>query len=172
MSKKKAEDIKRTPLFMSETSLDLDIEAARSYLRQDTNFIVNLYRINVIESRVDDLYGESLPADKKFFPPISLSVMLNINDSDQSFMSEIGIIREDVGELKFDVFIKELKERNVEINRGDVVGYNATGEIERYYEVVKSDNIIDSNVKTFGGFKPIYKTIRCVPVKDDVILGL
>ena len=65
-------------------------------------------------------------------------------------------------------YVRELEEKNLEINRGDLAEYNFSGEQKRYYEVESANNVTDETKKSIGGFKPYWKQIVCVPVKEDV----
>ena len=44
-----------------------------------------------------------------------------------------------------------------------------SGEKNRYYEVESANNVTDETKKTIGGFKPYWKKISGVPVKEDVV---
>ena len=57
----------------------------------------------------------------------------------------------------------------LEIDRGDIIEYNMSGEKNRYYEVESANNVVDETSKTIGGFKPYWKRITGVPVKEDVV---
>jgi len=48
-----------------------------------------------------------------------------------------GISRDDTGRLIIGIYLNELKNKNVEIDRGDIIEYNMSGEKNRYYEVRK-----------------------------------
>ena len=142
----------------------------RHYLKTDSPFYVNYYKINQLTSKVDDLYGESKPSDKKFFTPIKLNVMVDIEEDQFKFLSDTGIGRDDVGNLTFGVFVEELKEKQLEITLGDFVSFNMSGERERFFEISKADYVADSSSKSIGGFRSGYwKKIEAVPVKEDVV---
>lgn len=161
----------RYGLFMSNDSYNLDIEYGRDYLRTDNAQKIKLYRINIIESKSHSLYGQAKPNDKKYMSPIELSVMVSIVDGEQSYYGDNqgGIVRDDTGNISFGIYLKELTEKNTEINRGDIIEYNMSGEKNRYYEVESSNNVVDETNKTIGGFKPYWKKVTGVPVKEDVV---
>jgi len=173
MAKKKKQNIDleqdRYGAFMSDNSFDLEVMYGREYLKTDMPFVVKYYRIDIIKTKVDELYDESKPADKKFFPPVKLNVMLEIEDGETKFLSENGIPRNDTGHLKFGVFQKELDEKKVEVSRGDYVSFNYSGENERFYEIDEADNINDTTSKTIAGYKPFYRLITATQVKEDVL---
>jgi len=174
MNKNKKDNIdfeeERYGLFLSDNSYDLDVMYGREYLKKDSPFFINYYKINVLTSKVDDLYGEAKPADKKFFTPIKLNVMIDIEDGEMKFMSDTGIGRDDVGHLIFGVFDEELKEKKIEITLGDFVSYNVSGKKERFFEISKADYVADASSKTRGGFRSGYwKKIEAIPVKEDVV---
>lgn len=164
----------RYGLFMSDNSFNLEIMYGRHYLSNDVKFSINLYRINIIETKSHDLYGQSKTKDKEFFPPVKLNVLLDIEDNNQdSYGSDPnGLVREDSGNLVFGVYIDELKENNTEINRGDIVEFNQSGEKNRYYEVDAANNISDVSSQSIGGFKPYYKKIVAHPIKEDIFYKL
>lgn len=174
MPKKKKDHIdfeeERYGLFMSDNSYDLDVMYGREYLKVDSPFFVNYYKINILKTKVDDLYGESKPSDKKFFAPIKLNVMMDIEDGNEKFMSDTGILRDDVGNLIFGVFEEELKERSIEVILGDYVSINVSGQRERFFEVSNPNYVSDSTSKSRGGFRNDYwRLIEATPVKEDVV---
>ena len=173
--KKKQDNIdlekNRYGLFMSENSFNLDIMYGREYLKSDNVQEVTLYRINIIETKSHKLYGQSKPTDKKFMTPIVLSAMVNIEEGEQKLYGngDAGITRDDTGNLRAGIYLKELEEKNTEINRGDILMYNLSGTKNRYYEVVLANNVTATTKKTIGGFKDYFKSILATPVKEDVI---
>jgi hypothetical protein len=172
MAKKKKEDQidkeeKGYGLFMNEDSFNLDVQYGRMYMETDAPFYVKYYKINVITSKVHSLYGESKPGDKKFFAPIELNVMPEVQDSEGKSFG--GLVREDTGNLEFGIFDDELSEKGIEMVRGDYVSINVSGNKERYFEIETADYVNDSTSKTRGGFKSYWRKVVAVPVKEDVV---
>jgi hypothetical protein len=175
MAKKKKEkdfiDLEndRYGLFMSERSMDLEVEFARDYLKQDSPNVFTLHRVDIIQTKTDDLYGETKASEKVFRKPVKLYGMINIEKGEQEYLSNTGLVSDQSGNLVIRIYLKELEEKGVEINRGDFIGYNPSGEKERYYEVASANNVTDETEKTFAGMKPLWKKIVAIPVKGDVV---
>ncbi len=161
----------RMGLFMNNDSFDLDVMYGRNYLETDNHQEVIIYKINIIETKSHSLYGQAKTKDKKFMPPVRISVMVNIEEGKQENYggNPGGVVRDDSGNISFGVYLKELEEKQLEIDRGDIIEYNLSGEKNRYYEVESANNVVDSTNKTIGGFKPYWKRIVGVPVKEDVV---
>jgi hypothetical protein len=164
----------RYGMFMNQDSFDLEIMYGRHFLETDNIQMVNVYRINLIESKSHSLYGQSKSSDKKYMAPVKIKTMLNIAPSSQEFYggNQGGITRDDSGILTFGVYLKELEENQIEISRGDIIGYNLNGGRERYYEVENANTVTDTTDKTIGGFASYWKKVISVPVKEDVTLFL
>jgi hypothetical protein len=161
----------RMGLFMSQNSFDLDIMYGRNFIQTDNAQTVIIHKINVIETKVHNLYGQAKTKDKKFMRPVEISIMITIDDGEQKNYGDnpAGIVRDDTGNLSFGVYLKELEEKKIEIDRGDIVEYNLSGEKNRYYEVENANNVTDTTSKTLGGYKSYWKKISAVPVKEDVV---
>ena len=161
----------RMGLFMNENSFNLDVMYGRNFLESDNAQSIILHRINLIETKKHDLYGQAKAKDKKFMTPVKLSVMIDIAESSQEFYGRIegGVVRDDTGSLRFGIYLKELEEKETEINRGDIIEYNLSGEKNRFYEVESANNVTDETNKTIGGFKSYWKKATAVPVKEDVV---
>ena len=164
-----AED--RFGLFLTQESINLEIAYGQHYLNSDSIHFINLYRINIIETKSHQLYGQAKPQDRKYLLPIKLRVMPKIEDSKQENYggNPSGLARDDTGNLVFGIYLKELEENDTEINRGDIVEYNISGNKNRYYEVENANLVNDETNKTIGGFVPYFKRITAVPVKEDVV---
>jgi len=161
----------RMGMFMNNNSFDLDVMYGRNFLQTDNAQEVTIYKINLLETKSHDLYGQSKTKDKRFMAPVTISVMVTIEDGKQDFYggNQGGITRDDTGNISFGVYLKELEEKHLEIDRGDIIEYNMSGEKNRYYEVESANNVTDETKKTIGGFKPYWKRIAGVPVKEDVV---
>ena len=161
----------RMGLFMTDNSFDLDVMYGRNYLETDNAQEVILYKINITETKTHNLYGQAKTKDKKFFTPVRLKVMVTVEEGKQENYggNPGGIARDDSGNLRFGIYLKELEEKQVEIDRGDIVEYNISGQKNRYYEVQSANNVSDETAKTIGGFKTYWKRVVAVPVKEDVV---
>ena len=161
----------RYGLFMTDNSFNLDVMYGRNFLQTDNAQEVTIHRINIVETKTHSLYGQSKAKDKKFMSPVKISVMVTVEDSKQEYYggNAGGISRDDSGNITFGVYLVELEEKKLEINRGDIVEYNLSGEKKRYYEVENANNVADTTNKTIGGFKNYWKKVIAVPVKEDTI---
>ncbi len=161
----------RMGLFMTDNSFDLDVMYGRNYLLTDNAQSVIIHKINIIETKSHNLYGQAKTKDKKFMTPVRISVMVNIEEGKQQYYGSNagGITRDDTGNISFGVYLKELEEKHLEIDRGDIIEYNMSGEKSRYYEVESANNVTDETKKSIGGFKTYWKKIVGVPVKEDVV---
>jgi hypothetical protein len=161
----------RMGLFMSDNSFDLDVMYGRNYLETDNAQEIILHKINILETKSHNLYGQTKTRDKKFMPPVRLKIMVTVADGKQENYggNPGGIVRDDTGNISFGIYLKELEEKNVEIDRGDIVEYNMSGEKSRFYEVENANNVTDETKKTIGGFKTYWKRVTGVPVKEDVV---
>jgi hypothetical protein len=171
--KKQLQDLEndRYGLFMTQNSFDLDIFYGRNYLKTDNVQTVIIHRVNLNQTEVHPLYGQAKTKDKKFLAPVRLSVMVDVEEGKQEYYGKVpaGISRDDTGNIRFGVYLKELEEQHTEINRGDFIEYNMSGEKRRFYEVDSANNVTDETKKTIGGFKTYWKLVVGVPVKEDVV---
>jgi hypothetical protein len=161
----------RMGLFMTDNSFDLDVMYGRNFLETDNAQEIIIHKINIIETKTHSLYGQAKNKDKKFMPPVRIKVMVGVEDGKQEYYGNNpgGIVRDDTGNISFGVYLKELEEKQIEIDRGDIIEYNMSGEKTRYYEVESANNVTDTTNKTIGGFRPYWKRVTGVPVKEDVV---
>ena len=160
----------RYGLFMNENSFNTDLMFGRNYMRTDVVHRVKIYKVNVIESKTHELYGQAKSSDKKYFAPVEINAMITVEDQQQSFYGESqgGIVRDDTGPIIVGIYLDELKEKQLEVDRGDIIEYNMSGDRDRYYEVENAQNVVDSTSQTIAGFKPYWRQITAVPVKEDI----
>lgn len=173
MAKKKQKidlETQRYGTFMNDNSYNQDIMYGRHYLERDVNYFVKVYKMNIIETKKHDLYGQAKARDKKYLAPVQLNCMVSIGENTQENYGDNrgGIAREDSGPITINIYLQELEEKKIEIDRGDIVEYNQSGERPRYYEVESANNVVDSTSQTMAGFKPYWKRIIAIPVKEDV----
>ena len=171
--KKQIKDLEnnRYGLFMTDNSFALDVMYGKNFLQTDNAQTIILHKINIIKTKVHSLYGQAKTKDKKFMTPVPLSIMITIADGQQEYYggNAGGIVRDDTGPLSFGIYLSELEEKGVEIDRGDIIEYNLSGQKNRYYEVEDANNVYDETSKTIGGFKPYWKKVTAIPVKEDVV---
>lgn len=170
--KKKNIDLEnqRYGLFMNENSFDLDIMYGEHYLESDVNYFILIHKVNIVESKKHKLYGQAKAKDKSFFPPVKINAMIDVAANENTFYgnNEGGITRDDTGMIRVSVYLNELKRKQIEVDRGDIIEWNQSGERARYYEVQSAQNVVDSTSQTIAGFKPYWKQIMAVPVKEDI----
>ena len=160
----------RYGLFMNENSFNTDLMFGRSYLKTDVVHQIKVYKVNIIESKSHELYGQAKASDKKYLSPVLVNGMITVEDQQQSYYgdSQGGITRDDTGPITLGIYLDELKEKKLEIDRGDIIEYNMSGDRDRYYEVENAQNVVDATSQTIAGFKPYWKQITAVPVKEDI----
>ncbi|NJO64830.1 MAG: hypothetical protein HC836_43875 [Richelia sp. RM2_1_2] len=173
MAKKKKDAIdleeNRFGLFMTDNSFDTDVTLLQHYLKADVNYKIKIHKINVIESVTHKLYKQTKSHNKKFFPAVEVSCLIDIGDVEQKNLAEGGIVRDDVSNLVVRVLLKELEQKQIEILRGDIIEYNVSGKKSRFYEVEDAQNVVDASSQMMANFKPFWKKIISVPVKEDVV---
>ena len=159
----------RMGLFMTENSFELDVTYGRNFLQTDNAQKVRIHKVDIVKSKKHSLYGQTKPEDRTFIPPITISVMVGVDDAEQKYYGENqgGITRDDSGNISFGVYLRELEEKNLQIDRGDIIEYNMSGQRTRYYEVESANNVTDTTAKTIGGYKPYWRKITGVPIKSD-----
>ncbi len=128
---------------------------------------VMLYRVNTVVTKSHSLYGETKVKNKKFLSPIELQVSLSIEEIKTEYVSKGGIFKETVNGFTFGVYLDELEEKSVGINKGDFVKH-FDGEKYHFYEVSFADNIKSNN--SLMGYKPIYMLVHGIMVLDNVIM--
>lgn len=153
--------------YYNQKDFDYELSLSREFSDEDAIAIIMLYRVNIVESKVHSLYGEAKNKEKKFLRPIELNITLNMGDTQTNFMNDGTLFNEEYSDISFGVYLQELEEKNCEINRGDLFKY-FDGEKERWFEVETSENIKSNN--SLLGFKPMYKKVTAVHVKEDVVI--
>lgn len=160
----------RYGLFMNDESYGLEMMYGREYLKTDVNFIIKIYRLNIVESKSHSLYGQARASDKQYFPPVRIHAMVDIEDNEHDTYGsdEGGLVREDTGNIKLGIYLDELEENKIEVNRGDIIEYNLSGNRNRYYEVENANNVVDTSSQTIGGMTSYWKEVIGTPIKGDV----
>jgi len=165
---KKIVPINRLSKFYGWEDFELEKNISREYVEGDIDFRVILYRVDHEKTNHDDLYGEVDPYQIKYKPPIELSCTLSLKPKQNKQYNPNGtLIREEWGNLEFSVYIDQLTELQIEINKGDYIGYPTTTNYIKYFTVVDNDIVNDETKRLLGGKLPIYRKIICVPVDNS-----
>ena len=172
MAKKKL-PITRLNKFFSQKDFELDIEMGREYTEGDLNMTVVLYKIDLINTNTDDVYGEADDEDIRFLPPVELKVILNLSSPENKAYNPDGSMRYvEHGNLVFGVYDTYLKEKGVDIDYGDYVLYPESETSFKYFTVSNDGKIFSDNAHTIGGYKGAFRSITCVPVDENEFMGI
>jgi hypothetical protein len=151
--------------FYNEKDFGVDHAFLKTYMEDDNQFTVRLFRVDMVQSKTSDIYGTSYPEDKVFLAPLELPVLLNIGDAQTESWDNASIAKANYSSFAFRVLISELETRKININIGDFFTYNDGKEI-RAFEITTVSNISTNN--TLNGFKPVDIEVTGILAKDDV----
>jgi hypothetical protein len=157
--------------FFTLNDFDFEVKIAKEYLMQDIPSTVFLFKIDYVKTKNDDIYGETISTEKITLKPIELRAKYTILDSETVFLGDGGISKEWGGDLSFKIFMDELEDKKTEINLGDFIGVVTSNSKMNYYEVIKRDKLNDSNKKSIGGLKSLYREFLAKKVDKDIFQG-
>lgn len=165
---KKKNPINRNNLFFSEHQFDFQSSIAMEYINNVVNQTVVLYEIDRENTKSDDIYYESDFKDLSFKTPIEINVIYKVDPAelktyDTNAMKGYYL---KMGQLTFDVLVKELEEDECDIHRGDYIGIQVTPEHMEFFKVADDGRMNYDNQHTMYGFKPYYRSIVCAIVDD------
>jgi hypothetical protein len=164
--------ITRLSKFFSNEDFDLQIEMGQEYLHGDLNMKLVLFRVDRQKTDTDGVYGEVGLDEIKYFPPIEVNALVQIEASKNNSYKG-GMMRyNEPGNLTFSVYIKHLAELGVEIKYGDYIGYPETENKMRYYTVTNDGKVTSDNKHNLFGYKPYYRTITCAPAQEQEFRGV
>ena len=106
----------------------------------DLNMTIVLYSVDIEKTDTDDVYKEVNAQDIRFFPPIELlgQVSLEIvacTRENQTYNPNGTLRFRDYGNMTFNIYQKQLDEKQCEIKYGDYIGYRDT---RGQYEILDS----------------------------------
>lgn len=163
MSTKNKIPVTRLSRFYDDLDFNLEIQMAEEVINEDANLTVVLYRVDKVNSTMNDIYGESSAKDILFLPPVELKVLLNLEAAQNKNYGGNGSLRyQEYGNLIFTILNKQLKEKNVDINYGDIIGYSDREDNLKYFEVFDDGKINTDNQHTHYGYRSYFRTIKCV----------
>ena len=164
---KKRVPIVRNNKFFSGEDFSMELDFAKEYIEQDANQTIILYRVDLENTNVNDVYKEAKQGKVRFKIPIELPVVFEIDDAELKSYENKGMkgVYAKPGKLTFGVLISTLEDYNCDINRGDYIGVQINEELVEYY-VVADDGRVGSyaNKRSLYGIKGLYRTIVAAPV--------
>ena len=72
--------INRNNLFYSEEDYLFETDLGKNYIEQDMGQTIVLYQVNMSETQIDVVYGETKPNAMRFLPPIEVPCVYEIAD--------------------------------------------------------------------------------------------
>jgi len=165
---KRKNPINRNNLFNSAASIDLQIKLGMEYVNKVLNQTVVLYQVDREHTKSSDIYKESNFNEIAFKTPVELNVMYNLDKAELKTYDQQAIkgYYVKVGKLHFQVYEKELKENDCDINRGDYIGLQVTPEHMEFFIVADDGRVNYDNKHTMWGTIPYYRNIECTVVSD------
>lgn len=165
--------INRLNRYYDENDFKMELEMAREIIDDDMNFTIVLFRINIAETDVDELYGETKASGIRYYPPVELNVIPKLNPSEnKSYNPNGGLRYQEYGNFEFTILQIELDEMNIDIKYGDIVAYADSETNLKYFEVTDDGKIIADNAHTMYGYKGYYRSIKCVTVDPNKFNGV
>jgi hypothetical protein len=168
MTNKPVVPINRMRKFYGSNDWACEILMGREYIEDDIDFRVVLYRVDYEKTDTDDLYGEVDAHQIRYKSPIELSCSVSLKPKENKSYNPNGtLIREEWGMLEFNIYEEQLKELNVDINKGDFIAYPVRPDYVKYFTVVDNDMVNDDTTRLLGGKTGFWKKIKCVPVDNS-----
>jgi hypothetical protein len=163
--------INRLNKFFGEDEFRFEIEMGMEWFEGDLNSNVILYAVDKERTQVDDLYGEAYANEITIKDPIEIPAYVEFQETENKSYNDDGTLRfEEYGNLKVSFFLKTLENLEVDVCYGDYIGYQVTEDTLIYFEVADDNQKHFNNKKTFGTYKPYYKTVLCVPTDKSQFL--
>ena len=128
-------------MFYSEKEFDYFTSFVSEYYSVLINFTILLYRIDIVKSKTNDIYGESRASEKKFLTPVELNIAIDTLEHETFFVSKEGMFNESLKEFKFGILLDELKVKDCKdkINPGFLYGY--LSETDNLFLLIRKNQI-------------------------------
>ncbi len=162
-------------MFYSESDFNLESNIGLDYISQDINQNVLVFQVDRNKTLSYDLYGESVDSESIMYKePIEINVLLLLDSSiNKSYDKNQNLGRYlQVGNLRFHVYEKTLKDKNVDISYGDYIGLQVTPDQMEYFVVVNDGRVNFDNKHSMYGFRKLYRTVDCVSVDKNEFNGV
>jgi len=160
--------INRLNKFFSEKEFELEKQFGMEYLYGDLNTTVNYYSINLNETDMDDLYGETPNNLVALNTPISLPCIYQLTKSENKSYNDNTTMRfEESGNLIIHIYLDILRDLGIKLNYGDFIGFQLNEKAEMMFTIANPANFHFENEKTLGGYKSFFKTVICTPTDKE-----
>ena len=165
---KRKNPINRNNLFTSMDCINFQIGMGMEYVNKVLNQTIVLYQVDQENTKTNDVYKEANFNEISFKTPIELNVMYRLDKPELKTYDTTAIkgYYVKVGKLEFQVYEKELKENECDINRGDYIGLQVTPEHMEFFIVADDGRVNYDNKHTMMGTIPYYRNIVCTVVSD------
>lgn len=164
--------INRLNMFFSEEDYDLQISIGEEYLYNDINMKLILFSVDLSKTKKDDVYAEVGKDQIEYFPPVEFNGLVRIEQPKNSTYKDGMLQFLEPGNLYISVYIKHLEELNIDIKKGDYIGYSQSENKIRYYSVINDGKVVSDNKHTMFGYKPHYRTITCAIAQESEFRGI
>lgn len=165
--------INRNNLFYSEEDYLFEMDLGKNYIEQDMGQTVVLYQVNMSETQIDAVYGETKPNAMRFLPPIEVPCVYEIaNPELKSYDKSKNLATYlKTGKLTVGVYQASLDELGVDIKKGDILMVQVTPTHGEYFTVANDGRNNYDNAHTMYGTVPLYRTIIAYPTDRSEIFG-
>ena len=104
---------------------------------------------------------------------VELKVNLEIDASENSTYGPGGRLRyRDYGDMTFNIYDKQLKEKGTDIKYGDFIGYMVDEDTMKFWVVVDDGKIFSDNEHTIFGYKGATRTVKCTVADKNEFEGI
>lgn len=166
--------IKRNNLFFSDADFQFEQRIGQEYLAQDMNMSVVLYRVDISNTNLDDIYHESGKHKVQFKTPMELSCSYELKEAELKAYDKQGNkgVYQQLGVLEVYIYQSELDYKDVEVTKGDYIGVQVTPERMEFFSVFDDGKVNYANSQTMYGTQPFWRKIRCAPVDANEFDGM
>ena len=176
MANSRKTKITKNSMFYSESDFNYDLEMGMYYLEHDVNQKVLVFQVDRTRTNTESesLYDNSIIQQSiAYKEPVEINVIYSIDKSqNKSYDKSQNVGRYlQVGNLVFFVYEKTLKDNKIDISFGDYIGVQVTSDQIEYFTVTNDGRVNYDNEHSMFGYKPLYRTIECVPSDKNEFIG-
>ena len=165
--------INRNNLFYSDESFLFEQQVGKEYIEQDMNQTVVLYEVDLQNTNVDAVYGETKNQQITFKTPVEIHCVYKIEAPELKSYDKtknLGTYMK-TGKLTIGVYQETLDELGADIKVGDYIGVQVTQTHMEYFVVNNDGRNNYDNAHTLWGTKPLYRTVECSSVDNNEFNG-